>query len=79
MFWLQNADCAEGFDAARDAVEPVTVTALTEQNGLTPSGRHDEACIAGVISGAGIGGLGLVLDRQLATPGRLPLALVGKV
>ncbi len=77
---LKNADCAEEFDVADGVVaEPGSVMALDQQGRLELASRAYDRCVAGVVSGAGSYRPGIVLDRQAAGDGRLPLALVGKV
>lgn len=77
---LANADCAEDFDVIDPEVEPGTVMVLTDQGGLRASDAPYDRRVAGIVSGAGHYRPGIVLDRPCGrTPGRLPIALVGKV
>lgn len=77
---LQNEDCAEDFDlAAPEAVEPGTVMVLDEEGKLEPSSRPYDRRVAGVVSGARDLQPGLILGRRTGLPGRLPVALMGKV
>jgi hypothetical protein len=76
---LMNADCAEEFDVAGPGVEPGTVMVLTDEGGLAPSCEPYDTRVAGVVSGAGSTRPGLILDRRPGQPGRLPVALMGKV
>ena len=46
---------------------------------LIPSYQEYDRRVAGVVSGAGDLRPGLVLGHQAAAPGRLPVALIGKV
>jgi hypothetical protein len=75
-----GSDCAEDFDLAVSAqIEPGTVMVLTETGAIEPSGAPYDKKVAGVISGAGDYQPGLILGRRDPSPGRMPLALVGKV
>jgi hypothetical protein len=77
---LQNADCAEEFDVADQAIEPGTVLVLDDEPGrLRMSDVPYDSRVAGVLSGAGDYRPGIVLDRQPDREGRRPVALVGKV
>ncbi|MBL8188159.1 MAG: hypothetical protein JNK38_09130 [Acidobacteria bacterium] len=78
---LMNADCAEEFDVSESdvEVEPGTVMVLDENGALRPSSSAFDRRVAGVVSGAGKYKPGIVLDRQVSTKPRLPIALVGKV
>jgi hypothetical protein len=77
---MPAADFAEDFQVeASDAVEPGTVMVLDENEALRPSDKSYDRKVAGVISGAGDCRPALILDRDNASPGRLPLALAGKV
>jgi hypothetical protein len=76
---LRNADCAEEFDIAVAAeVEPGTVMVIDDEGKLRPSTDAYDKRVAGVISGAGDYKPGLVLDRQVSSEKRLPIALMGK-
>jgi len=77
---LLNADCAEDFDVlAPETAEPGTVMVLDESGKLIPSTRAYDHRVAGVVSGAGTYKPGLVLDRQVDSANRRPIALMGKV
>jgi hypothetical protein len=77
---LQNEDCAEDFDvAAPEAVEPGTVMVLDDNGKLKPSSLPYDRRVAGVVSGARDLKPGLILGRLGGRPGRLPVALIGKV
>jgi hypothetical protein len=77
---MAASDFAEDFDVeASGAVEPGMVMALDDKGALSPCVNSYDRRVAGVISGAGDYRPGLILDRQKTSPGRLPLALVGKV
>jgi hypothetical protein len=77
---MPAADFAEDFQVqAGGAIEPGTVMVLDENGALRPSDKSYDRKVAGVISGAGDYRPGLILGRDNASPGRLPLALVGKV
>lgn len=75
-----GADCAEDFtvcDAA--AIEPGSVLVIDDSGNLRESSTAYDRRVAGVVSGAGAYGPGIVLDRQPETAGRRPIALIGKV
>ena len=77
---LINADCAEEFDILdAHAIEPGTVMVIDESGALHESRQAYDKKVAGVISGAHGYRPGIVLDKQTAQPGRMPLALLGKV
>jgi hypothetical protein len=77
---MSASDFAEDFQVeASDTIEPGTVMVLDENGVLRPSDKGYDRKVAGVISGAGDCRPGLILDRQKALRGRLPVALVGKV
>ena len=77
---LPNSDCAEDFDlAAAEACEPGTVMVIDEQGGLRACDVAYDKKVAGVLSGAGDLKPGIILGRSRPSPGRRPLALVGKV
>jgi hypothetical protein len=77
---LQNADCAEDFDLAEsEEIEPGTVMVLDRAGKLQPSKQAYDKKVAGIISGAGDYRPGIVLGRKPGHPGRIPLALVGRV
>lgn len=77
---LLNADCAEDFDIVEtEDIEPGTVMVLDQQGRLCSSSLAYDKKVAGVISGAGHYKPGLVLDKQISSNKRLPVALMGKV
>jgi hypothetical protein len=77
---LANADCAEDFDIAdAESVDPGTVMVLGDEGALHRSHQPYDRRVAGVVSGAGAYKPGIVLDKQPATSGRKPIALLGKV
>ncbi|WP_051381601.1 hypothetical protein [Paraburkholderia mimosarum] len=76
---LLGADCAEHFNVADAKLEPGTVLVIDEGGDLTECKQAYDKKVVGVISGAGDHRPGIILDRQAATEGRAPIALVGKV
>jgi hypothetical protein len=77
---LSGADFAEDFAVRTiEGVEPGAVMALDENGVLRPCEKSYDRKVAGVISGAGDFRPGLILDRRKSAPGRMPIALVGKV
>jgi hypothetical protein len=77
---LQNADCAEDFDIlGPDEVEPGTVMVLCDDGAVRVSDSQYDRRVAGVVSGAGEYKPAIILDRRIATPNRVALALFGKV
>jgi hypothetical protein len=77
---LSNADCAEDFRVSgAKSVEPGTVMVLDGEGAVSESAASYDKRVAGVVSGAGTYKPGLILDRQAGEPGRVPLALMGKV
>ena len=77
---LVNADCAEEFDILdAKAIEPGTIMVIDESGALQQSRQAYDKKVAGVISGARGYRPGIVLDKQEAQPGRMPVALLGKV
>jgi hypothetical protein len=78
---LGNAgDCAEDFEISGAAkIEPGTVMVFQGDGEICESTTPYDKRVAGVISGAGGYKPGLILDRQLETNHRAPLALIGKV
>lgn len=79
--FLANGDCAEDFDVAAEAsAEPGTVMVLDECGGVLPSFERYDRRVAGVVSGAGPLRPAIILNRKgSGVPGRVPLALMGKV
>ncbi|MET0325092.1 MAG: hypothetical protein ABW219_07720 [Ilumatobacteraceae bacterium] len=76
---LANADCAEEFDLAGDAVEPGTVLVITDDGSVAASDKPYDTRVAGVVSGAGSFRPAVVMDRRDTGNPRVPVALVGKV
>jgi hypothetical protein len=74
---LAGADVAEEFDVAAD-VEPGCVVRIGDDGVLERTSSAYDTAVAGVISGEGYRP-GVVLGRRPGTPGRRPLAMVGKV
>jgi hypothetical protein len=77
---LLGADCAEDFtvrDAA--AIEPGSVLVIDDGGALRESTAAYDRRVAGVVSGAGSFGPGIVLDKQRGLAERRPVALIGKV
>lgn len=77
--FLTNADYAEEFDIATEAVEPGMVMVIDEAGALRPCEQDYDPRVAGVISGAGNMRPAITLDKQAGRDHRLPLALMGKV
>jgi hypothetical protein len=76
---LTNADCAEDFDICEtEQIEPGTVMVLGEEGKLEKSQKAYDKRVAGVVSGAGDYKPGIVLDKQLSSSTRKPIALLGK-
>jgi hypothetical protein len=77
---LQNGDCAEDFDVSEgEEIEPGTVVVINSESQLEQSTQAYDKKVAGVISGAGDCGPGIILGRQSGRNVRLPVALTGKV
>ena len=77
---LENADCAEEFDANPGAiVEPGTVMALTDEGDVAESKQPYDRRVAGVVTGAGAFKPAIVLDRRDDATDRVAIALLGKV
>lgn len=76
---LRNADAAEDFEVVGDDVGPGAVLVIDEDGKLRPSDTPYDRRVAGVVSGAGSLRPGIVLGRQGGAPGRLPIALAGRV
>jgi hypothetical protein len=77
---LLGADCAEDFtvrDAAR--IEPGSVLVIDDAGQLRESAAAYDRRVAGVVSGGGSFGPGIVLDKQRGLSDRKPVALIGKV
>jgi hypothetical protein len=75
---IDNADCAEDFDITGPA-EPGAVMIIADGSRLRESTKPYDKRVAGVISGADDTRPGIVLGRSEVAPGRLPVALIGKV
>ncbi|HEY1556188.1 MAG TPA: hypothetical protein VGF94_15230 [Kofleriaceae bacterium] len=76
---LVNADCAEDFDVCALAA-PGDVMVLDDAGALVLCSVAYDRRAAGVVSGAGDYRPAITLDRRGGpVPGRLPIALVGKV
>ena len=76
---LLGADCAEDFtvrDAA--AIEPGSVLVIDDAGELRESSSAYDRRVAGVVSGGGSFGPGIVLDKQRGLANRRPVALLGK-
>jgi hypothetical protein len=77
---LANQDCAEDFEMlGAEEVDPGNVVVIDSGGVLKKSHEAYDRRVAGVISGAGEYRPGIVLGRQQAQEGRMPVALVGKV
>jgi hypothetical protein len=77
---LLGADCAEDF-TVRDAatIEPGSVLVIDDTGELCESSAAYDRRVAGVVSGGGSFGPGIVLDKQRGLANRRPVALIGKV
>jgi hypothetical protein len=77
---LLGADCAEDF-TVRDAatIEPGSVLVIDDTGELRESSAAYDRRVAGVVSGGGSFGPGIVLDKQRGLANRRPVALIGKV
>jgi hypothetical protein len=74
------ADCAEDFDVVEaDLAEPGTVMVMGPDGRLEPCTRARDKRVIGVVSGAASYRPGIVLDKRPESPGRRPIALLGKV
>jgi hypothetical protein len=77
---LQNADVAEDFDVRdADAIEPGTVVVIGDDSKLRTSHQSYDKRVAGVVTGTGSSGPGIILGRHASSQSRLPVALVGRV
>jgi hypothetical protein len=75
---LPAGDLAEEFTAL-DEVDPGTVMVLdADGGGVAPCTEAYDRKVAGVVAGAGDYRPAIVLDRQEAHEGRIPIAMVGK-
>ena len=77
---LENADCAEEFDAQSGKVNPGTVMVLNNHGILEPSYLTYDKRVAGIVSGAGYFKPAIVLDKQnkLKNNSRVSISLTGK-
>jgi hypothetical protein len=77
---LRNGDAAEEFDVDEaHAVSPGTVVVIGEDGKLRPCSQSYDKRVAGIIAGAESSRPGIVLGRTDTRPGRLPVALIGRV
>jgi|SRR5215212_53880 len=79
---MLNADCAEEFEVDTDCrhlVAPGTVVVLGAEGHLRYSTAAYDKCVAGIVSGGGEYESAIVLDRKSSEPGRMAVALMGKV
>jgi len=79
---VSGGDCAEEFDVDRasdPAIAPGTVMVLGDEGNVRPSRSAYDRRVAGVVSGAGHYKPGVIFDHKAASPGRVPVALLGKV
>lgn len=75
-----GADCAEDFDVDNaSAIEPGAVLVIDDAGNLRESSTAYDRRVAGVVSGAGSLGPGMVLGRRPGAEDRKPVALIGKV
>lgn len=75
---LKGADCAEEFEVEGD-VEPGSVLVLNDEGHLEQCRKSYDTKVAGVVSGAGPFKPGIILGGNSKNPGRVPVALVGRV
>ena len=74
-----GADCAEDFTVrGGEAIEPGTVLVIEDSGRLRESTDAYDRRVAGVVSGGGSFGPGIVLDKQQSGTDRRPVALIGK-
>ncbi|MGW6696546.1 hypothetical protein [Nocardia sp. NPDC055049] len=77
---LQNADCAEDFQAEDPgASEPGTIMVVGDDLQLRVSDAPYDTCVAGVVAGAGDLRPGIVLGRSTAATAGVPIALIGRI
>jgi hypothetical protein len=77
---LQNADCAEEFDADdRRTLSPGSVVCIGPEARLRLSTEAYDRQVAGVVAGANEYRSGIVLGRNPGASGRVPVALLGRV
>jgi hypothetical protein len=75
-----GGDCAEDFTVLDDrSVDPGTVLVIDDSGSLCPSEEPYDRRVAGIVSGAGGIGPGIVLGHEESKPDTMPLALTGKV
>jgi hypothetical protein len=77
-----GADLAEPFDVQGEVIEPGMVVSIDPANPgkLIPSHRAYDSCVAGVVSGAGGIGAGLLMGKEgSVADGEHPVALTGRV
>jgi hypothetical protein len=77
---LQNADVAEDFDVRDpETIEPGTVVVIGDDSRLRTSTQSYDRRVAGVVTGTGPAGPGIILGRSASICSRLPVALVGRI
>ena len=77
---LVGADCAEEFDIESGSeTEPGTVMVIGGRRSLRHSTNAYDPRVAGIVSGAGAGGPGIVLGRKGGAGCNVPVALCGTV
>jgi hypothetical protein len=77
---LQNADVAEDFDVGDpEAIEPGTVVVIGDDSKLRSSRQSYDKRVAGVVTGTGSSGPGIILGRHPSSQSRVPVALIGSV
>jgi hypothetical protein len=75
-----GADCAEDFEVDNaSAIEPGSVLVIDDTGNLRESCSAYDRRVAGVVSGGGSSGPGMVLGRMPGAADRKPVALIGKV
>lgn len=75
---LRGADAAEHFTVGGDRPEPGTVMVIGPDGLLEPSSSSYDPCVAGVVSGAGGVGPGMVLGYHPGEGSQVPIALSGR-
>jgi hypothetical protein len=77
---IVRADCAEEFDINESSyIDPGTVMVIGGDGDLTHSTTAYDRRVAGIVSGAGAGGPGIVLGRRKRRGPHVPIALCGTV
>ena len=77
---LQNADVAEDFDVGDlEAIGPGTAVVIGDDSKLRTSHQSYDKRVAGVVTGTGSSGPGIILGRHPSSQSRLPVALIGRV